>query len=329
MELRAIGPGMLITPVITRQRYDAVVPANATDVQMQLLSAYLRGHHDVHLSTEKQFDNDCIAQSRDFLRHLDERLEATCSPDEIGFHLRADLPATVASSDDLLQIMAAKVDEVLRLAEDAVRYYRHDADRSLHALRLLRDTHEEDVSRLFYQATRLVATLEIPMPSVSAYQLLGLAAADLQRVSEQCLRMADAILLEYGITQQQLDFPRSHLMEQIRMPAMTSGVSRSFLDIARSHFEPVRGLVDKIVNAMREADQQALADAVLEAEETTMSIRTAIFQEAGKSWGQDGIEAEAMTALNTSKFTTCLVQAIDHLRAIAITARSLTAVDAT
>ncbi len=328
VELRAIGPGMLITPVITRQRHDAVVRNDAADVRMRLLSAYLRGHHDVHLQTEGEFGNDCIAQARDFLRHLDERLEAFCGPEEIGFHLRADLPATVGSSDDLLQILAAKVDEVMRLAEDAIRHYRHDADRTLHALRLLRDTHEEDVSRLFYQATRMVATLEIPMPSVSAYQLLGLAAADLQRVSEQCLRIADAILLDYGITQEQLDFPRSHLLDLVTKPAVTTGVSRSFLHIARQHFDPIRGLLAKVIAGLRDADQAILGECIAEAEQHTLSLRRAVFEAAGASWGQEGVEEEAMMALNTSKFTTCLVQALDHLRNIAVTARSLTAVDA-
>ncbi len=330
VELRAIGPALLISPVITRQRHDGAVDGTADVVCMRLLSAYLRGYHDVHLSPAKgTFDNDCIFEARDFLRHLDERLEAFCGPDEIGFHLRADLPAPIASAEDLLQMMAAKVDEVLRLAEDAIRTYRHDADRALHALRLLRDTHEEDVSRLFYQATRMVATLEIPMPSVSAYQLLGLVAADLQRVSEQCLRIADAILEEYGLNSDELAFPRNHLMERIRMPTMTTGISRDFLNIARSHFQGVRDAVDAVVAAIRNHDQEALAAVEHRAEELTLSIRTKVFEAAGASWGQEGIEDEAMMALNTSKHTTCLVQALDHIRAIAATARSLTAAEAT
>lgn len=326
VDLRNIGDSLLITPVISRTRFHAEVPCRASDVRTWLLSAYLRGYHDVGLTCcDGEFDNDCIAAARDFLRHLDERIEAKSTRQAIGFRLRADLPASVSSGNDLIHMMAVKVDEVLALAEDAVRSYRHDADRALHALRLLRDTHEEDVGRLFYQATRLVATLEIPMPSVSAYQLLGLVAADLHRVSEQCRRMGDAMMGEYGLSAADLDYPRSHLIERLNLPSVGPGPAQDFLRIASETFMEVRELLVEVAGAVLEPDITTMRKKSVEADQAVITLRRRIFTTAGSYWGAGGDAQQAMDALDASTYNTALVQILDHIRAVADTATMLLA----
>lgn len=326
VDLRRIGEGMLITPVIARSRYEAELPDDGSAIRTWLLSGYVRGYHEVVLKPRGEaFTNDCIAQARDFLRHLDERIEATCGPDRIGFRLRADLPAAVTSGEDLLQMMSAKVDEVLGLAEDAVTSYRHDPERALHALRLLRDTHNEDVSRLFHQATRLVASLEIPMSSVNSYQLLGMAAADLERMSEQALRMAEAIVQEYGITLADLDYPRQHLMERVRQPTLGDGVSRDILRVAGASFEGLRELLRRLLAAVIAGDINELAAIHRASEEEVHGIRNRIFEAAAGSWGKSSEPEESMLALAATKHTSAMVHALYSLGSISRNAMVLLA----
>lgn len=326
VDLRNIGDSLLITPVITNQRYEAIIDDVPGQITMRLLSAYVRGHHEVRLSPRSAaFSNDSIADARDFLRHLDERIEASCTPDSIGFHLRGDLPALVAQGDDLLQMLAAKVDEVLGLAFDAVSTYRHDADRALHAMRLLRDTHEEDVNRLFHQATRLVATLEIPMPSVSAYQLLGLAATDLARLSEQGLRMTDAILQDYGLERGALAYPRADLLSRVTLPPPGAGVTREMLNVVLRRFPAVREGLQAMMAAVLARDVAALPALVGAAVQQRTAIREDTFAAAAAYWGDGGVTDQAMAALNISKHATALVQAQDLVAAIGVTAMTLLA----
>ncbi len=328
VDLRRIGESMLISPVIVRQRYEATVPDRPADIIIRLLSAYVRGHHVVTLHPDGgAFSNDCIASARDFLRHLDERLEASCTPAEIGFQLRADLPALVSQGDDLLQMLAAKVAEVISLASDAVTTYRHDPDRALHAMRLLRDTHEEDVSRLHHQATRLVATLEIPMPSVSAYQLLGLAATDLARISEQCLRIGDTILQEYGLQRGDLDYPRASLLERIVLPSTTTGVVRAMLQVTIQHFPALRDGLQAMMAALLVRDLGEVERRAAAAMDERNAIREDTFAAAAAFWGHGGVTDQAMAALNISKHATALAHAQEFVGAIGATAMTLLASD--
>ncbi len=326
VDLRAIGDSLLISPAIIRQRYEANVADDPGAITARLLSAYVRGYHVVRLApVAASFSNDCIAGARDFLRHLDERLEPTCTPTEIGFGLRADLPVLVKHGEDLLQMLAAKVDAVLGLASDAVATYRHDADRALHAMRLLRDTHEEDVNRLFHQATRLVATLEIPMPSVTAYQLLGLAATDLARISEQGLRMADAILHEYGITRNDLDYPRAGLLDRVSLPDPGSGVARDMLGVVQRHFPLLRQGLQETMAAIFTGDIDALPALVTAATRRRDEVRHGAFAAAAAHWGEGEASQQAVIALNMSKHATALAHAEDLVAAIGKTALTLLA----
>ncbi len=326
VDVRYIGGGLLVSPVIIQSNYTATLPSHAETVRLRLLSAYLRGYHHVVLRPTEAFDNECIAVARDFLRHLDERLEATCTQDAIGYRLRSDLPAAIGDADDLLSVMTAKVREVLRLAEEAVGTYSHDPDRALHALRLLRDTHEEDVARLFYQATRQVATLDIPMPSVSAYQLLGLTAADLHRVSETGMRVGQAILLEYGLDFADLDYPRPHLMEKMRLPDIGSGLPRDITRIARDHFGLVGALLEKTMRAVTHSELEELMSIPGESDAIVAEIRKKVYGKAGEYWGASEPTEPAPT-LAAVRHTTSLIQALDHLRTIATTALALKAAE--
>ncbi|MGB1586887.1 MAG: hypothetical protein ACPHID_07580 [Thermoplasmatota archaeon] len=315
VDLRNINQSILITPVHRTASHEATVADHPDAVQATLASAYIRGYHDVRLRPATDFGSDTVATARDFLRHLDERLVADCRPEGIGFSLRSDLPPP-ASSDDVLAILAAKVSEVLRLAADAVQSGGHDADRTLHALRLLRDTQREDVDRLHYQAARLVATLEIPLDSVSRYQLFGLAAAELQRAGEQGVRIAETLLQGMGLTLIDLDYPRSHLLERCRLPQPPEGVSRELLDVCRRGFSDLQPLLESVGAALSHSDVPELVRIAAEATAGRDAIQDAVLSAVAEHWGTNPDTAQVLNAFTASKHATAIQNAFEHVRSI-------------
>ena len=315
VELRRISQSILISPVHQARRMEATAPDHRDAVIALLLSGYIRGDHHVLLTPETEFGNDTIAAARDFLRHLDERIVADSRPGVISFTLRADLPPP-AHADDVLTVLGAKVAEVLRLAQDAIRTNGHDPDRTLHALRLLRDTKSEDVDRLFYQAARLVATLEIPLESVSRYQLLGLAAADLQRMADQALRMADTVLTDMDLTRTDLDYPRDHLLQRLRPPPPPTGIARALVGACSKGFDDVAALLDRILPALAGRDVAACAAIEHDADQAREALQQRVLDNVAEHWGTNTDAQAAMAAFTASKHATALQNILDHQASI-------------
>src|SRR5687767_7609614 len=208
VDLHLISGSLLVVPALQDRGFQATVPTQAAAVRTLLLSAYVRGYAQVRLAPEGgRFDSDCIAATRDFLRHLDERLVATVGPDAIGFALPVTVGAQTANGLEMMSLMAAKVREVVGLAADCAEHHGTDPDRALHAARLLQAIHDEDLSRLFHQTLRRVATLDLQLESVTDFQLLDLAASHLHAMGAQCVRIAATILDGYGLRLEDLAYP--------------------------------------------------------------------------------------------------------------------------
>ncbi len=324
VDLRYISESILVTPVLSEEAYEVEAPDQPDVVRMLLLSGYIRGYNRITLHPADQFGNDTIAMARDFLRHLDERIVADCRPDAIQLRLQADMGSD-ADAADVLGVLASKVSETLRLAADAIASYAHDPDRTLHALRLLRDTKQEDVDRLFYQAARLVATLGIPLESVSQYQLLGLVASDLQRVSEQATRMGQTILKDLGLEEEDLDYPRAHLLERIRNPRPPTGVAKELHGVTRRGFETLDGLLKHLMEALSKADVPALVVVGMEAAQARRGIQDDVLRRVAEHWGTQTEPEEALVAFTASKHATNLQNAFDHVESICHQATGLLA----
>lgn len=324
--LRFISRSLLVSPAIMRRASTLTVPVDQRVVCLHLLSGYVRGHDETELlPAEGTFDNDCIAAARDFLRHLDERLSATVTPERIAFRLRPDLPAPSTGGVDLLAMMGAKIREMLGLARDCVDAYAVDPDRTLHGLRLLRDTHDEDVSRIFHQALRLVATLELPLESVSEYQLLGMAASDLQQVSSQVLVVASTLLDAYGLRMGDLDYPRDHLLKAVQRPRVPTGVARALRRAAVPAFEDLDGLVRDLLAALAERDATALLAVQDRAVAAQRGLQERIFAAVVEHWGAETGPGEGAAAYGASRIGTALANMLDETAAIASTSSALLA----
>lgn len=298
VDLHRIGDSLLIVPAITEQRLEATIEPSKKAVRRWLLSGYLRGNNDVTLLPEGgAFDNDAISAGRDFLRHLDERLIASCTAQSIGYRLNTELPPPAASGDDILAVMAAKVAEMIDLAEQAVTSYGVDPDRCLHALALLQATHEEDVSRYFHQAMRMVATLELPLETVSDFQVLDLVAADLHRMADHLLRMASTILQAYGLGLEDLAYPREHLMKQIGTGAALAPIAVQILRTYPRGFDEARELFARLTDAIARKDTITLADVNSDAYDGQDAVQQRIFRTIVDNWGTGDVDdAEAAMA---------------------------------
>ena len=315
VDQRNISQSILISPVHQITQHAAQVDDHPDAVRATLASAYIRGYHDVRLRPAAAFGSDTVAAARDFLRHLDERLVADCRPEGIGFSLRSDLPPP-AASDDVLAVLAAKVSEVLRLAADAVQSGGHDIDRTLHALRLLRDTQAEDVDRLHYQAARLVATLEIPMDSVSRYQLFGLAAAELKRCGEQGVRIAETLLARMGLSLDDLDYPRQHLIERVQLPLPAEGIARELLDACRRAFEDLQPLLQDVGGALARGDVPELVRITQEATLGRDGLQDQVLATVAEHWGETSDAEQGLNAFTASKHANAIQTAFEHVRSI-------------
>jgi phosphate uptake regulator len=292
VDLHLISNSLLIVPVVQDRSLAAKVPPASGPVRDLLLSAYVRGAADVRLAPASgRFDSDCIAAARDFLRHLDERLVATVGPDAIGFRVPEAAPAPGGSGFDLLALMAAKVREVVGLAADAVEHAGADPDRALHAARLLQAIQEEDLSRLFHQILRRVATLEFPLESVTDFQLLDLAAAHLHAMGAQAVRIAGTILEGYGLTLEDLAFPRAQLVQRLgRRPALTP-VAREMVQAYRKPFAAAQGLVESLPAALSAPTTAPLRALAAEALSARGQLQQALFDAVVRHWGDEASAA--------------------------------------
>lgn len=288
VDLHLINQNLLIVPVLQDRAVQAQVSCRADELRTVLLSAYVRGAASVRLSPEDgRFDSDCIAAARDFLRHLDERLVATVGPDAIGFHVPDVGPAPAGTGLDLLALMAAKVREVVGLAADCIEHAGTDPDRTLHAARLLQAIHEEDLSRLFHQTLRRVATLELPLESVTDFQLLDLAAGHFHAMGAQSVRMAATILDGYGLALEDLAYPRAELVRRLGQRPSMPPVAREIVQGYRKPFAVAQALVAGLHSALAAGDAAALRVLGADALAARGALQEALFAAVIRHWGDE------------------------------------------
>lgn len=288
VDLHLINQNLLVVPVLQDRSVEAQVSCRAEHLRTLLLSAYVRGAASVRLTpSDERFDSDCIAAARDFLRHLDERLVATVGPEAIGFHLPGVGPAPAGTGLDLMALMAAKVREVVGLAADCIEHAGTDPDRALHAARLLQVIHEEDVSRLFHQTLRRVATLELPLESVTDFQLLDLAASHLHAMGSQAVRVASTILDGYRLTLDDLAYPRAELVKRLGHRPTMPPVAREIVQGYRKPFAAAQALVAGLPGPLAAGDVAALRSLGAEAVAARNTLQESLFSAVVRHWGDE------------------------------------------
>lgn len=292
VDLHPIGGSLLIVPVLQERGFGASVEPQARLVRMMLLSAYVRGYASVRLTpTEGRFDSDCITSARDFLRHLDERIVATVEPDIIGFALPVGAPTAGGTGTVMLGLMAAKVREVVGLAADCAEHAHTDPDRALHAARLLQAIHEEDLSRLFHQTLRRVATLELQLETVTDFQLLDLAASHFHAMGAQCVRVAATVLEGYGLTLDDLAYPRADLVKRLGRRQEPPLLAREIVQGYRAPFAAAQSLVVALPSRMLAGDIAGLAALAEDALQARASLQESLFEAVVRHWGDEASKA--------------------------------------
>jgi phosphate uptake regulator len=326
VDLHAISGSLLVVPVLQDRSFQARLPGDAASVRTLLLSAYVRGYADVRLTPEgAPFDSDCIAATRDFLRHLDERLVATVGPDAIGFVVPAAVTPAAGAGLDLLALMASKVREVVGLAADCAEHSGTDPDRSLHAAKLLQAIHEEDLSRLFHQTLRRVATLELQLETVTDFQLLDLAATHLHGMGAQCVRIAATVLDGYGLALDDLAYPRSDLVKRLGRRDAPPPVAREMVQGYRAPFAAAQRLVLELPARLAAGDREGLARLGADALEARAALQQALFEAVVRHWGDEASRQGAAAGFTAYQAGHPLANLLGSLASLAEHAVTLTA----
>lgn len=326
VDLHLISGSLLIVPVLQDRGFEARPPSDAGAVRTLLLSAYVRGYAAVHLTPATgRFDSDCIAATRDFLRHLDERLVATVGPDAIGFALPVTVGTQSANGLELMSLMAAKVREVVGLAADCAEHYGTDPDRALHAARLLQAIHEEDLSRLFHQTLRRVATLELQLDTVTDFQLLDLAASHLHAMGAQCVRVAATVLEGYGLRLEDLAYPRADLVKRLGRRDAPPPVAREMVQGFRAPFAAAQSLVVALPGRLIAGDVDGLAALAQEALRARAALQESLFEAVVRHWGDEASKAGAAAGFTAYQAGHPLANLLGSLASLAEHAITLTA----
>jgi len=295
VDLHQINQSLLIVPAIRADQLELVVPPETPVVLALLHSAYVRGHHHVTLTPAKgRFGDECVAAAREALRRLDERLRSTVSGDRIGFTLQRELPAPFTSGTDLLQFMAARLREVIDLAAECVEASADHPDRALHAARLLLAIHEEDLSRLFAQALRLVATLELPLGRISDFQLLDLAADEYHTAGTACVQVATLVLAGHGLRPSELAYPRQDLLRRIAKAPAAPQLARDIAKGYRDAFHAAQTMLDQVGPAIASHDVPVLLRLQADARAAQEAMQASTVAAVREHWGrpqQEGVQA--------------------------------------
>ena len=299
VDVHQINQSLLIVPVVRADRLELAVPTDAPALCALLHSAYVRGHHDVAFTPAAgRFGDDAVAAARAFLRRLDERLRSTVGPDLIGFTLQRELPPPFTSGTDLLQFMATRLREVIDLVAECVEASADHPDKLLHAARLALAIHNEDLSRLFAQALRLVATLELPLGRISDFQLLDLAADEYHTAGTACVQAATTVLAGYGIAASDLAYPGPDLLRRIGRPPSTPALARAILKGYRPAFAEAQRALDRVGPAIATHDVVTLLAVQDQVREAQAALQAATFTAVQDHWGepQDGGAPATATA---------------------------------
>ena len=288
VDLLQINQSLLIVPVLRADRLQLTAPADPATLCALLHSAYVRGHHDVAFTPQTgRFGDDCVAAAREFLRRLDERLRSTVGPERIGFMLQRELPAPFTSGTDLLQFMATRLREVIDLVAECVEASTDHPDKALHAARLAIAIHEEDLSRLFAQALRLVATLELPLGRISDFQLLDLAADEYHTAGAACVQVAMTVLAGYGLASADLAYPRADLLQRIGKPKPAAELARAIVQGYRKSFQSAQCILTDIGPALQTHDVPTFLRLQGEARAAQENQLRELLQAARTHWGQE------------------------------------------
>lgn len=326
VDLHAISGSLLIVPVLQDRSFSAKVRGDAASVKTLLLSAYVRGYADVRLAPAgDRFDSDCIAATRDFLRHLDERLVATVGPDAIGFVLPVAIGTAAGDGLDLLKLMASKVREVVGLAADCAEHAGTDPDRSLHAAKLLQAIHEEDLSRLFHQTLRKVATLELQLQTVTDFQLLDLAASHLHGMGAQCVRIAATVLDGYGLRLDDLAYPRADLVKRLGRRDAPPPVAREMVQGYREPFAAAQKLVMDLPANLAAGDRDGLTALAEGALAARAQLQESLFEAVVRHWGDEASKEGAAAGFTAYQTGHPLANLLGLLASLAEHAVTLTA----
>lgn len=315
VDLHLINDALLISPAHVDQHAELVVPDDQAVVCQRLQSAYVRGIDRLRLTPkEGAFGAETIAAARDLLRHLDERLIVTSTPDAIGFSLDPDLPPNVTSGADLLRILTAKVREMVDLCGEAVDTHLVDADRSIHAMALMRSTQQEDVRRLLHQALRMVARIELPMHSISDFQVLDLLAADLERFGSHLVRIAEILLSDLGLDLDDLDYPRSHVLKQIGTLPVRPPLVQELIRNYREGFAAIAVALQTTMEAVQERDIPTLSRLESTIMEQQDSMADRFFATITEHWGETMDAKQAMGVFAMARVASILADLAHVLR---------------
>ncbi|HUR62228.1 MAG TPA: hypothetical protein VM286_07700 [Candidatus Thermoplasmatota archaeon] len=288
VDLHQINQSLLIVPAIRADHLELQTATDPATVCAILHSAYVRGHHDVTLTPRGgRYGDDCVAAAREFLRRLDERLRSTVAGDRITFTLQRELPPPFTSGTDLLQFMATRLREVIELASECVESSADQPDRALHAARLLVAIHAEDLSRLFAQALRLVATLELPLGRISDFQLLDLAADEYHTAGTACVQVADTVLAGYGLEPGALAYPRADLLKRIGRPKPAGELARAILQGYRASFQAALRILAEIGPALQSHDVAVFLRLQREARAAQEQQLRELLAAARAHWGKE------------------------------------------
>lgn len=324
VDLHLISGSLLVVPVLQDRGFQA--KATSAAVRPLLLSAYVRGYAQVLLTpAEDRFDSDCIAATRDFLRHLDERLVATVGAEGIGFILPVSVGAQSADGLQMMSLMAAKVREVVGLAADCAEHAGTDPDRALHSARLLQAIHDEDLSRLYHQTLRRVATLELELASVTDFQLLDLAAGHFHAMGAQCVRIAATILDGYGLTVDDLAYPRADLVKRLGRRDAPPPVAREMVQGFRAPFATAQALVVALPGRLIAGDTEGLAALGNEALQARAALQESLFDAVVRHWGDAASKAGAAAGFTAYQTGHPLANLLGSLAALSEHAITLTA----
>ncbi len=307
VDLHHINEALLIVPAHLDQQARTTLPDDVETVCGLLRSAYVRGLDGMVVEPQNEsFGAETIAAARDLLRHLDERLIVESSPERISFSLDPNLPPNVSDGADLLRIMTAKVRDMTGLCQQAVDTHQQDPDRSLHALSLLVTTQREDVRRLFHQALRMVARIELPMRSVSDFQVLDLLAADLERFGSHLVRIAEILLKDMDLTLDDLAFPRSHLLKTIGTPPTRTPMVNDLVRNYRQSFEAITIALESVMDAVHERDTTILAQLKAGIMDQQDAMAERFFATVAEHWGDDIPAKEAIGVFTMARVASML-----------------------
>lgn len=314
VDLHAISGSLLIVPALQDRSLRLAAPDDTRRLPAMLRSAYVRGHDDVAIAAgARPFSNDDIAGARELLRHLDERIVASVGPDRIAFRV----PHDGLGPPDTLASLGARLVEAVDLAAECIEHAGTDPERVAHAARLLRAIQEEDIGRILHQTLRRVATLDLPIATVTDLQLLDLCAFLLHGVGSQAAAVAFSILADLGVTPADLGLPRDVLRPRLRPAGPLPPVARDLLQGHRASMRSAQDLLRSLLPALRDADLEGLAAAASMAAQVRNDLQQRVFEAVTRHWGDPVAAPDAARAYAAYQLANPLANLVTALGACA------------